>query len=105
MAEDAAGLLRQAILALYSSYGAEQQQANQWLNSFQHQPAAWEACVQLLDLNQGAEVCFFSANMLLAKVRAEWFKLSQDQQHQINTLLRWGAAVSHAWAAGRWRWR
>eukprot|EP00878_Enallax_costatus_P030732 GHUV01033512.1.p1 GENE.GHUV01033512.1~~GHUV01033512.1.p1 ORF type:complete len:442 (+),score=127.05 GHUV01033512.1:219-1544(+) len=80
MASDDVNHLRQAILALYSNTGATQEQANSWLNAFSRAGVAWEACVQLLDPAERPEVCFFCANMLLSKVRAEWHKLSPEQQ-------------------------
>ena len=80
--------LRQAIGALYGGTGGEaQQQANQWLNGFSGQPQAWDACLELLDSAQSAEVCFFCANMLLAQVRAEWFKLPPEHRSQMHAVL------------------
>ena len=84
---NAAATLQQAIAALYHAHGEQQQRANQWLTAFQTQPESWEACVQLLDPAQGAEVCFFCANMLLAKVRAEWFKLPPEHRSQMHAVL------------------
>lgn len=81
--------LRQAIAALYAGIGGEsQQQANQWLNAFTAQPQAWDACLELLDPAQSAEVVFFCANMLLTKVRKEWHKLPNDQQARMAAIMR-----------------
>ena len=81
--------LGQAIAALYAGIGGEaQQQANQWLNSFSAQPQAWDACLELLDPQQSAEVCFFCANMLLTKVRKEWHKVPKEQQSRMAAIMR-----------------
>lgn len=88
MAGEDASHLRQAIIALYSNAGAAQEQANGWLNAFSRTSVAWEASVQLLDPAERPEVCFFCANMLLSKVRAEWHKLSQEQQAGMGGVIR-----------------
>ena len=85
---EAAQALKAAIATLYGGAGPQQQQANQWLNSFAQQPDAWNACLELLSPQQNAEVSFFCANMLLTKVRSEWHKLSPDQQTQISSVIR-----------------
>jgi hypothetical protein len=86
--EDAASL-RQAIMGLYGMAGVSQQQANLWLNAFSQTPTAWEACLQLLDVTERPEVCFFCANMLLSKVRSEWHKLTAEQQRNMGTMIRY----------------
>lgn len=88
MISEDASHLRQAIVALYSHAGTAQEQANSWLNAFSGSAAAWEACLQLLDTAERPEVCFFCANMLLSKVRAEWHKLSQEQQTNVGSMIR-----------------
>jgi hypothetical protein len=84
----AAANLRAAVLALYGMAGVEQAQANTWLTAFSHSPAAWEACLQLLDPGERAEVCFFCANLLLSKVRSEWHKLAPEQQANMSGVIR-----------------
>lgn len=84
--------LHQAILALYGAQPEAVQQANVWLDSFSKQPAAWEACLALLDPQQSAEVCFFAANMLLTKTRTEWRRLDDQQQAHITAII--GCAIS-----------
>lgn len=88
MASDADSL-RAAILSLYGMAGLAQEQANSWLNGFSRSPEAWQACMQLLEPTERPEVSFFCANMLLSKVRADWHKLSADQQSHIGTVIRW----------------
>jgi hypothetical protein len=83
-----APLLRAAVAALYGTAGAEQAQANTWLNAFSETPAAWEACLQLLDPAERPEVCFFCANLLLSKVRAAWHKLSPEQASSMSGVIR-----------------
>jgi hypothetical protein len=91
MAADHVVALAQAISALYGGHGDAQQQANQWLNSFSHQPQAWEACLELLDPGRDAEVCFFCANMLLTKARKDWHKVPAEQQARMAALIRCAA--------------
>lgn len=89
MTSEAAIHLRSAVVALYSGgAGQPQQQANQWLQSFTHQPEAWEACLQLTDPAENTEISFFCAQMLLSKVRSEWHKIPQDQQSHMATIVR-----------------
>lgn len=88
MATADASSLRAAIQALYGAAGADQAQANAWLNAFSATPAAWEACLQLLDPAERPEVCFFCANLLLTKVRTEWHKLSPDQASTMSIVIR-----------------
>jgi hypothetical protein len=88
MASDQAAALVSAIAALYGGSGESQKQANQWLNSFSQHPQAWEACLELLDPARDPEVCFFSANMLLTKVRKEWHKVPSEQQLQMASIIR-----------------
>lgn len=88
MASEEAAALRQAITALYG-YGGGAGAANQWLNSFSKSPAAWSACLELVQPSEQPEVAFFAANMLLSKVRAEWHKLSGEQQSQMGATIRW----------------
>lgn len=99
---DAASQLRQAICSLYGSCSAGQDlaRANAWLNSFSQTPAAWEACLQLLDPSERPEVTFFCANLLLSKVRAEWHKLSPEQAASMGTVIRCDR-VQGVWTAGR----
>lgn len=80
---EAVNQLLQAITALYGGAPGAQQQANTWLDSFSKQPAAWEACLALLEARQSPEICFFAANMLLTKVRGEWHKLEEGQRSQM----------------------
>lgn len=99
MGSDHAAALAQAIGALYGGIGGEaQQQANAWLNGFAAQPQAWEACLELLDPAQNAEVCFFCANMLLTKVRKEWHKVPGEQQARMAAIIRCGGAARCACA-------
>jgi hypothetical protein len=81
--------LRAAILSLYGMAGLAQEQANSWLNGFSRSSEAWQACMQLLEPSERPEVSFFCANMLLSKVRAEWHKLSAEQQTQMGAVIRW----------------
>lgn len=78
--------LRAAINALYSNQDLAQ--ANAWLNAFSQTPAAWEACLQLLDPAERPEVTFFCANLLLSKVRSEWHKLSPEQASSMGSVIR-----------------
>jgi hypothetical protein len=91
---EAAAQLHQAILALYGPHPEAVQQANAWLNSFSKEAAAWEACLAMLDPQQVAEVCFFAANMLLTKARAEWLKLDEAQQRHIAAVIGCGRSAA-----------
>lgn len=97
-----AASLRQAICSLYGSCSAGQDQAraNAWLNSFSQTPAAWEACLQLLEPSERPEVTFFCANLLLSKVRAEWHKLSPEQAASMGTVIRCDRKQVSGWQAG-----
>lgn len=87
-ASNDAASLRAAVCALYGSAGEELARANAWLNAFAQTPAAWEACLQLLDPSERPEVTFFCANLLLSKVRSEWHKLSPEQAATMGSVIR-----------------
>jgi hypothetical protein len=86
--------LAAAISALYRGHGEAQSQANAWLNSFQLQPGAWDACVELVQPGSEPEVAFFCANMLLTKARKEWHTLPSDQQSRLASTIRQVCAKS-----------
>lgn len=104
-----AASLRTAVCSLYGSAGEDLARANAWLNSFSQTPAAWEACLQLLDPSERPEVTFFCANLLLSKVRSGWHKLSPDQAATMGTVIRYacyrrwveGSCACMTWQAGR----
>lgn len=93
-----AASLRTAVCSLYGSAGEDLARANAWLNSFSQTPAAWEACLQLLDPSERPEVTFFCANLLLSKVRSGWHKLSPDQAATMGTVIRY--ACYRRWVEG-----
>lgn len=90
---DASATLRAAIAHLYAGTPQQQQQANEWLNTFSKQPEAWSTALDLLDPQQSPECSFFCANMLLTKVRAEWHKLSDEQRTHISNTARCAFAM------------
>jgi hypothetical protein len=97
---DAAGSLRAAVCALYGSAGEQLSSANAWLNAFSQTPAAWEACLQLLDPAERPEVTFFCANLLLSKVRSEWHKLSPEQASSMGAVIRYGTYCTRGHGEG-----
>jgi hypothetical protein len=84
-----AGSLKAAVCALYGPAGEDLARANAWLNAFSQTPAAWEACVQLLDPTERPEVSFFCSNLLLSKVRSEWHKLTPEQASSMGSVIRY----------------
>lgn len=85
MADSAAFI--SAVGALYGYDAQQQQAANQWLNDFSKQPAAWQVGIDILSATSPTEPMFFCANMLLNKVRTEWGQLSEDQRQNLTNTL------------------
>ncbi len=88
MGSDAAEALRQAVHAIYGPSPEARQHANQWLHTFSSQPAAWAAAVEVLDPAAPAEVAFFTANLLLNKVRTQWHQLTEQEREQLSVTFR-----------------
>jgi hypothetical protein len=86
---EAAASLKAAVYAVYGPPGDSQARANAWLHAFLQTPAAWEACLQLLDPAERPDVTFFCANLLLSKVRSEWHKLSPNQAASMGAVIRY----------------
>jgi hypothetical protein len=85
-----------AIETLLGGDGAQQRQADSWLNSFSSTREAWQVALGLLQ-HPRSDVAFFAACMLLTKTRREWRSLSAEERAALS------AATSGALlpAAGR----
>jgi transportin-3 len=78
-----------AVHALYGAHDpSQQQQANQWLLSFQKSEQAWRVPFVLLVPEQPDEVQFFAATLLIQKVRTEWVKLDQASKQDLSQAIR-----------------
>ena len=84
-----------AIEALHNVHNPDQlRDASQWLNAFSETNEAWEISITLLVPERPAPVQFFAANMLLAKVRRDWGRLSPDNRTAVSTAIRFSPSGS-----------
>lgn len=82
-----------AIQALYGSDPISQQQANQWLNDFTANGAAWDICLTCIDVHASDTTAFFCANMLLTKIRKEWAKVPVVQRGNLSAVVRYASSA------------
>ncbi|TMW58680.1 hypothetical protein Poli38472_010239 [Pythium oligandrum] len=81
-----------AIQALYGSEGpVRQREANEFLIEFARTDAAWRVGLQILcdaTLASSMEALFFAANMIHAKARKEWTKLSEEEKQSMTQMIQ-----------------